>query len=96
MDAIACWQAGIKAFGIYGSHVGQRQAELVHKCSPTVVHLWFDNDAAGKLATEKAQELFEGLGLQTMPFPWKYHPLAKDPGELTPEQLMEVGRKVFV
>jgi len=96
-DTWACSEADIKAFGIYGSKLSERQAELVAKCSPTVVHLWFDNDAAGINACELAEELLLGrYGLQTMRFPWKYHPLAKDVDELPREALQRIANKVFV
>lgn len=97
MDVIACWEAGIEAYGIYGSHLSTRQAELVAKCDPRVVHLWFDNDTAGKNAVEEASwYLREQYGVETMPFPWKYHPLAKDVDEIPREALAKVAHKMFV
>jgi DNA primase len=97
MDAIACWEAGIETFGIYGSHLGQRQVELVAKCAPTAVHLWFDNDAAGANASDQAEKLLLGeYGIPVLRFHWKYHPLAKDVDELPRPALATVAQKMFV
>jgi DNA primase len=86
IDAIACWEAGVDAFGIYGSHLGTQQLRLIERCDPHWVYLCFDNDAAGKQATEDAQEMFRDTGINTVVFPWKYYPLAKDIEELSIEE----------
>jgi DNA primase len=85
MDAIAAWEVGVEAFGIYGSNLGEAQVELLCKISPQWVHLAFDNDAAGQKCTEDARELLEAKGFYVDVFPWRSYPFHKDIADLAPQ-----------
>lgn len=79
LDAVAMDEAGTTGLGIYGSRISAAQVKLINRLYPRTLLLGFDNDDAGRDATEHA------LGQE-----WACHDIriidwgdAKDPGELS-------------
>lgn len=54
LDAIKVWQAGYSALAIYGSSISAQQVRLLRRLGIGQVTLFFDNDAAGRKATDSA------------------------------------------
>lgn len=52
-DAIAAWEAGFTAFAIYGSRMSARQLQLIDRCDPELVLCAFDQDHAGREASQQ-------------------------------------------
>ena len=54
LDTISVWQAGYPAVAQYGSALNERQVNLLHQMGVYSVVLFYDNDLAGRKATEHA------------------------------------------
>lgn len=50
LDAVAAWEAGQCAFGLYGSQISNAQIRLLHRAGVAMVGLALDNDPAGRTA----------------------------------------------
>lgn len=50
MDVVACWEAGISAYGLYGSSLSVAQLTLLSRAVSRRVVLALDNDQAGQRA----------------------------------------------
>lgn len=57
LDAISVWQAGFPAVAQYGSALNERQVAVLHQMGVAEVVLFYDNDLAGRKATEHALPL---------------------------------------
>lgn len=88
MDVVACWEAEIEAFGIYGSHLGPDQAELVRRVAPRHVLLLFDNDHAGRKCAREAAETLSDLDVSL--FQWENFAEYNDIAEMPVEQRRHV------
>lgn len=53
MDVVACWEAGVEAFGLYGAQLSNAQLKLLHRLAPRRIALVLDNDKPGRIATEQ-------------------------------------------
>lgn len=56
LDAVACYDAGVFALALYGSHLSAAQSQLLRRLCPTSVVCAFDNDEAGANLTSQLQE----------------------------------------
>jgi DNA primase len=81
MDVVASWEAAYDAFGIYGARLSEAQATLLQKVSPDLVVCAFDNDRAGRAATEQVRELISDW-VRVEEFPWGRYSQYKDIAEL--------------
>jgi len=61
LDAMWCWKRGRKAFAILGSHVSERQTEIIRQFRPASITLAFDNDKAGREATQEGIARLSGV-----------------------------------
>jgi DNA primase len=57
LDAISVWQAGYPAVAQYGSALNEKQVSILHQMGVADVVLFYDNDLAGRKATEHALPL---------------------------------------
>lgn len=53
LDAVAVDEAGARGLAIYGSRISEEQVHLINRLYPRTVLLAFDNDEAGRAATER-------------------------------------------
>ena len=77
---------GVYAFGVYGAGVKQPQVAMLkaaRRNSKETVLVAFDNDAAGRRATNDSIALLEEAGIRCARFPWGKFPNAKDIDEIT-------------
>lgn len=81
MDVVASWEAAYDAFGIYGARLSEAQATLLQKVSPDLVVCAFDNDRAGRAATDQVREMISDW-VQVEEFPWASYDRYKDIAEL--------------
>lgn len=58
VDAIACWNVGVDAFAIYGSHLSADQVLLIDRVDPEVIYTAYDNDDAGYKAYLETKDAF--------------------------------------
>lgn len=72
VDAIACWNAGVEAFAIYGARLSEHQVALIDQIDPDVIYTAFDNDTAGRSAAFQVQRAFSHrlVGELTWPRSW--------------------------
>lgn len=66
LDAVACWEAGVEAFAIYGSRFSARQLELVVRTGAFDVVCVFDQDEAGESAYRQVLEMAKGRFVHRM------------------------------
>lgn len=59
-DQAALLEVGATAFAVYGSGVHLPQIELINRLNPKLILLGFDSDNAGRDATLRTQDAFEG------------------------------------
>lgn len=57
MDAVACWEAGVDAFAIYGARISAEQVKLIGRTGATEIVCVFDQDEAGDQAYELVKEM---------------------------------------
>jgi DNA primase len=83
IDAILTWQyLGIPTVAILGEGFGAAHAKTIAAFEPPVVYLFFDNDAAGRMAAEKVEYQLHGRVKMKLMVP----PLDMDPGDMSKEQ----------
>lgn len=83
-DAMALWEVGIEAFGIYGTRPSREQLELIFKVDPKRVVLAFDQDSSGRRATAEVIDMaHRWVDIAVAEWP---EDDGKDPAELTSEQ----------
>jgi DNA primase len=82
LDAVACWDARVPALACHGARLTEGQAWLLRYIGVGTVVAMFDNDHAGRMATEGLREVIPDLIVQRAEWRWS----AKDPGELRPDQ----------
>lgn len=73
------------AFGVYGAGLKQPQVAMVKRASRSTgkpVMLAFDNDKAGRRATEESVSLLESVGVRAYKWPWDKFPGFKDIAEI--------------
>jgi len=70
MDVVACWEAGVEAFGLYGAQLSNDQLKLIHRVSPKRIALVLDNDKAGRVATEQIGSRLSLLGYDVHVVDW--------------------------
>jgi DNA primase len=70
VDAIACWEAGHRAFGIYGAQLHDEQIKLLQRVVRQRVVLAMDNDDAGRLATSKIAVQLGLIGFEVVRVDW--------------------------
>lgn len=87
IDALACWDAGIPALAMYGSHLSSYQIQLIKAIGLRSLAILTDRDEAGARAAEAIVTELEGVILK---FPRNWPEGAKDPGDLANDQLNEV------
>ena len=85
MDVIALHEAGITAFGIFGSRLKHAQVELITRCEPKNIVLCFDKDSAGAKARVDAANMLWSKGFNLSTAKWDSEK-GKDPGELALEE----------
>jgi len=79
LDVIACHQAGVKnAVASLGTSLAEGQIELLRRWVDSAV-IFYDSDAAGLKAAERAQEMLEGAGI---PVRFALMPEGDDPDTL--------------
>lgn len=84
IDALACWEAGIPALALYGSHMSQRQLALLMKLNITEIVIMTDNDEAGIRAAAQIVDDLKGIGWR---YPTEWPNGVKDPGDMDEETL---------
>lgn len=95
LDAVACWDVGFHAMGIYGSSLSDRQVSLLRSTGADRILLAFDNDRAGRAATERAVEQLAGFG-DVLVFNWtKWERYGDDVAELTRGQRASALRELL-
>jgi hypothetical protein len=86
IDAILTWQhLGIPTVASLGEGFGAAHAKTIAAYEPPVVYLFFDNDAAGRMAAEKVEYQLRGRVAMKLMIP----PVDMDPGELSKEQAQQ-------
>lgn len=80
-DVVAAWEAAYDCFGIYGARLSEAQATLIQKVSPDLVVCAFNNDRAGKRATELVREMLSDW-VPVREFPWGRYEQYNDIAEL--------------
>lgn len=84
LDAIAMWNVGVTAFGIYGSRLGERQVTLINRIDPTYIVTAYDNDLAGFKAHRDTEDSFKDRMVERLRWPASW---GKDVDEIGPEKL---------
>lgn len=84
LDAISVWQGGFPAVAQYGSSLSSQQAVILRRLGIARVVLFFDNDRAGKQATDHAVELLRDFFVSVVTYDDRD---PKDPGGMTPEMI---------
>lgn len=90
IDLLWLWQNGYNAFGLLGSSLSQRQAELLREYHFGEIILAYDNDKAGKDGTKKATDLLFANGWMPQQITQITFPLEKDPNDCSTELLKEL------
>lgn len=80
VDAIACWNVGVDAFAIYGSHLSTEQARLIDRVDPGVIYTAYDNDDAGWKAYLETKRAFKHRRVVRLTWPRSW---GKDVDELS-------------
>jgi DNA primase len=62
-DAMALWDAGYTAWGVYGSQLRKWQGEIIQKAAPRKVVLCFDKDNAGRAGSTTAANHLAMMGI---------------------------------
>lgn len=89
MDVVALWEAGVPALGIYGSRISDRQSRMVRALNAPYVVCAFDQDDAGRGATERVLSSPVGDSCPVYKAVWEGS--AKDVAELSvPERKMAI------
>lgn len=57
LDAVACWEAGVEAFAIYGARISEQQLALLDRTGAVDVVCVFDQDEAGESAYAQVKEM---------------------------------------
>jgi DNA primase len=91
LDAVACWEAGVEAFAVYGARISTRQLELLDRTGALDVVCVFDQDEAGETAYEQVKELARGRFVHRMS--WD-RALGKDVAELPLSTRLDQFEKV--
>lgn len=87
LDSIYLWQAGVPNVGaIFGSSISGNQIKLLRKHFFNVVG-FFDNDSAGESAMMQLVNECGDIGVDVVRYT---NPEAKDPGDLTKEEICEM------
>jgi DNA primase len=81
LDTVRIWQAGYFALAIYGSTISENQIHLLHRLGIERILTFYDNDTAGRSATEKTKSLIHDLEVIEIKWRWKH--FGKDPGSLS-------------
>lgn len=81
LDAAAVWNSGAEAVAILGSMLSKEQVRVLEDSGTWAVVLFFDNDEAGRRATEVAKALLDNSGLLVYEVDWSKWKQIKDPGE---------------
>lgn len=79
LDAVACWEAGVEAFAVYGARISERQLALLDRTGALDVVCVFDQDEAGESAYAQVKEMAKGKFVHRMS--WD-RALGKDIAEL--------------
>ena len=79
LDAVACWEAGVEAFAVYGARLSQQQLALLDRTGAVDVVCVFDQDEAGESAYAQVEEMARGKFVHRMS--WD-RSLGKDIAEL--------------
>jgi len=69
IDAIACSEAGQPAVAVLGSSLTKMQRERLLRLLPERIVLAFDNDKAGRTATDRARSSLRGYAVSVFEFP---------------------------
>lgn len=83
LDAVACWDARVPALATYGARLTEGQAQMLRMLNVSVVVPFFDNDLAGRMASDSIKAIVPDMIIHRGEWLW---PTAKDPGELRPDQ----------
>jgi 5S rRNA maturation endonuclease (ribonuclease M5) len=87
LDAAALIDVDIPALSLLGSRMSKQQLHVLLRLAPRRVVLFFDNDRAGRHATEKIGALLSGRCLVRVA---EYAgSRAKDPGEMSPTERLD-------
>jgi len=84
IDAIRVFQAleGVNAVACMGSGLSKEHANTIRNMRPTVVYLFPDGDAAGKVMAQKAVKMLKPLVMRIMKTP-----KGQDPASLSPPEV---------
>lgn len=85
LDAVACWEAGVPALGLFGARLSEDQRLILQRLGIHHVTCMTDNDPAGDHAVMQIKEQLRGTGI-VVTVGWYRDGWPKDPGELTPAQ----------
>jgi DNA primase len=88
LDCVACWDAGVPALALLGARLSSTQHNLLHKLGVEHVVIMTDNDAAGRDAVDQITS--DSSGLMISVGLYRHYWNAKDPGELTPQQIKKM------
>lgn len=91
LDAVACWEAGVEAFAIYGARISEQQLALLDRTGAVDVVCVFDQDEAGESAYAGVKELAKDKFVHRMS--WD-RALGKDIAELPLETRLDQFEKV--
>lgn len=91
-DSIACWDAGVEAFAIYGSRMSRAQLQLLDRCGAMEVYAAFDLDQAGDDAYENIKRQIRDKTLTRIT--WDKE-LGKDVAELDLETRQKLLQGTF-
>jgi DNA primase len=92
VDAIMTWQhLGVPTVASLGEGFGAAHAKTIAAFMPPVVYLFFDNDAAGRMAAEKVEYQLRGRVSMKLMVP----PVEMDPGEMSKEQTERAFRSAI-
>jgi len=84
VDALACWDAGIPAVAMLGSHISDHQVHLAHKLGCAEVVVMPDRDPAGQKAAQQVRRALRGLSVSVGKYNAGWN--GKDPADLTISQ----------
>jgi DNA primase len=90
IDALWLYQCGIEnVVAIQGSHISEKQAELLKKYAKEVL-VWLDNDDAGHAGRNRLRDMLEGY-VKLYDVSWDAFPKATDPKDFS---VQDVGKVI--
>lgn len=87
LDAVACWDARVPAVAMMGSRLSDAQQQVLARTGVQSIVIMTDNDDAGHNAVFQIREKLTGTGILVRVMRYRPYWTAKDPGELTNQQL---------